>query len=218
MIYMENNTIKVTGTATVKVKPDTYRLTVKVERVLPTYDEAYEEGKKALLVINSTLSGSGLEESLAKTHRFDVTEHSKPRYVRNHYEGRVKDGYELHLRVTVDIDIENNLANDILKGFGTAIPFVETDIDAVISNPRAARMKALAYAVADAKEKAGIIASSIGVELGDVCKVVYGNDESGIVSYADGCCYGSAMGAELSMTAAEEELEESVEAYWYIKR
>lgn len=214
---METNTIKVSGTATVKVKPDTYRLTLKVERVLTTYDEAYEQGKKALLVINATLKDSGLEEALAKTQRFDVTEHTKPKYVRNRYEGYVKDGYELHLRVTVDIDINNNLANDILKACGNAIPFVETDLDAMISNPRDFRLKALAYAVADAKEKAEIIASSIGVELGDVCKVIYGSEESGMVCYEDKCC-AAPIGAALSMNAAEEELEETVEAYWYIKK
>lgn len=214
-----DNIIKVTGQAMMKVSPDTVRVNINVGRVMETYDEAYEQGKRNLNAINAVVTQSGLTQDIVKTHRFDVTEHTKPNYNKGNYVGYVKDGYELCQRITIDLPIDNVLVNDLAKGIGQSVPLVEVSLSHLIKEPRSYKLKVLAAAVTDASEKAAVIATALNCELGDIKEVIYGsNDYDGsFMCDSDIDCKTAPGSIEpLSMNAAEEELQDEVHITWYI--
>ncbi|MCM1141488.1 MAG: SIMPL domain-containing protein, partial [Muribaculum sp.] len=61
------NIIKVTGLAMMKVSPDTSRINITIGRVIETYDAAYEQGKRNLNAINAVVVEAGLSENDVKT-------------------------------------------------------------------------------------------------------------------------------------------------------
>lgn len=212
------NIIKVTGLAMMKVSPDTCRINITIGRVMETYDEAYEQGKRNLNAINAVVVEAGLSENDVKTHRFDVTEHTKPNYENGKYVGYIKDGYELCQKITIDLAINNSIVNDIAKGIGQSVPFVEVTLSHLIKEPRAYKMKVLASAVKDAAEKAEVIATALNCELGDIKEVVYGNDDYDGSFMCEMECKAAPGSIEpLNMNAAEEEIQDEVRVTWYIK-
>lgn len=202
-----------------KVAPDTARINIRVARVLATYDEAYEQGKQNLIGINSVVEETGISTELVKTHRFEVTEHTKPDYKHGKYVGYVKDGYDLDQRISIDLDIDNVLVNDIVKGIGQSVPMAEVSLLHLIKSPRTYKLKVLALAVKDAAEKAQVIADALDCQLGAIKEVVYGADDyDGSMMYESDCDCKCAdpSGASLDIHAVEEEIHDEVRITWYI--
>lgn len=68
-------TIKVLGQGDVKFTPDVTRVTVEIDALHSTYQEAFEAGAKNTNHIKDILAEHGFDRDLAKTSRFDVSMH-----------------------------------------------------------------------------------------------------------------------------------------------
>lgn len=212
------NVIKVAGGASLKVAPDYNKIRIEVSRVFTTNEEAYEVAKQNSLAIIAALESVKLDGSLAKTHTFDVSENTKPKYEKGRYVGYVKNGYDLRQVLFIEMPINNSILNTLTKEIYEHVPFVEIKFDTFVSEPRQHKLKALSLAVEDAKEKAEIIASSLGCKLGAIVEANYGVGD--VRTYYDDCdcecSIGSAPGAALEFTGQEQEFEQSVIITWQL--
>ena len=81
------NIIKVSDSATLKVAPDTMRIRIEVNSHFASNEAAYEQAKFNSLQVLASLKNVGLDESIAKTVNFDISEDSKPIYEKGRWTG-----------------------------------------------------------------------------------------------------------------------------------
>ena len=212
--------IKVFGSAMLKVAPDYNRIIIKVNHTFADNDEAYEVAKKNNLFILAALDEAGLDGSLLKTKCFDISENSKPVYEKGRWMGYQKNGYILEQQLYIDLPIENKRLNKINKAIAENVPYVEIELKTFLSNPHEHRMKALSLAVLDAKEKAGVMAATLGCTLGQILEINY-NAENDDYEVSDSCLSlpsgpSCDSGAALELTGEEESISESVRINWQL--
>ena len=97
------NIIKVSGSATIKVAPDTLRIRIEVNSHFASNEAAYEQAKVNCLQVLTSLKNVGLDETLAKTINFDISEDSKPIYEEGRWTGYKKNGYDLNQLFYIDL-------------------------------------------------------------------------------------------------------------------
>lgn len=212
----QKNVIKVAGSAIIKAAPDTHRIRVEISRTFKSNDAAYETGKKNLIFINEALKANGLEPELAKTHWFDISENDKRAFdEKGRFIGYEKNGYYLRQVVNIDIPLDNKITNELSKAIADTVPYVEISLDTYLSNKKEFKLKAMASAVADAKEKAEVLVASLGCTLGSILEINYGCGDTDRYYYDDCCCETvGAPGNALEMTGEEEEIREGVQIIW----
>lgn len=167
-------TISVQGKGAIHVVPDVMRLEVRVQSVFPDYQHAYAQAKENFAWMVKILEYNKKNGKLAKTIRFDITDHIVPVYdddgdIIDH----LKKGFDLDQRIKVDLPVDNVLANCIVKGVGKFIPGAQIEVGYTLQDPRPSQLKMLARAVSDAGEKAKLMVEAAGCTLGAVIKIDY---------------------------------------------
>lgn len=171
---IENARISVQGKGAIHVVPDVMRIEVKVQSVFPDYQHAYAQAKENFGWMVKILEYNKKQSNLAKTIRFDITDHLVPEYNNAGKQiGYEKDGFDLEQCIKVDLPVDNVLANNIVKGIGKFIPDAQIDVGYTLQDPRPSQLKMLARAVSDAKEKAKLMVEAAGCTLGSVVKIDY---------------------------------------------
>lgn len=181
----ENRKITVTGKGSVYVVPDVTRLEVIVESVFATYEEAYQQARENSKWMVQILEYNHKSGKLAKTIRLDITDHTINEYDDNdHYIGQIKDGFDLDQRFKIDLEINPDLINKIVRGVGKFIQGAQISIGYTIQDPRPSQLKMLDRAVKDATEKAKIMAEAANCKLGPVSNIYYNHQEISVYSEA----------------------------------
>lgn len=180
------NTINVSGTGEVFAIPDTASFTFTVMEEGKTAGDAQEKATKKMNAILDAVKEMGIEEKDTKT----VGYYSNPKYEYSSSvcpvsrEGvvaycppgkQVLTGYEVSQSILIKIR-KTDQAGDVLTKVGTlgasnisGLSFVTDDMDAVQAEARK-------LAIEDAKEKAEILAKSLGVK---IVKMVSFNESGG---------------------------------------
>lgn len=171
---IEDAKITVIGNGSIHVVPDVMRLQVRVQSVFPDYQHAYAQAKENFAWMVKILEYNKKSGKLAKTIRFDITDHLVPKYdADGDLIGHTKEGFNLDQRIKVDLPVDNFLANCIVKGIGKFIAGAQIEIGYTLQDPRPSQLKMLARAVSDAKEKAALMAEAAGCKLGGVISIDY---------------------------------------------
>lgn len=181
---MNESTIKVVGTGYVHVVPDVTRLDINIRRVFDTYKDAYNCAKENTSWMVKILEYNKQPGSLAKTIQLDISDNMVNQYKGSNYIGTKKEGYLLKQEIKVDLGIDNELVNNVVRGVGKFIDSAQISIGYTQQDPRPTQLKILARAVKDAHEKAAIMAEAAGCELGEVQSIEYGEREVHIYSQA----------------------------------
>ena len=171
---MEKSTISVEGRGAIHVVPDVTRLKINVNQWFENYEKAYAQGKENSSWMVKILEYNKKPGDLAKTISFNIEDHTFNEYDdNNHYIGQVKDGVMLNQVFKVDLPIDAQLVNCIVKGVGKFVPSAQIDIDYALQDERPSQLKMLKRAVVDAREKAEIMAEASGCSLGNVLSINY---------------------------------------------
>lgn len=182
---MEKGTIAVTGRGNIHVVPDVTRLEVSVQSVFPTYEAAYQQAKENSKWMVQILEYNNKSGKLAKTIRFDISDHLVNEYDENdHYIGQIKDGFDLIQHFKIDLGMDTVLLNKIVRGIGKFIAGAQINIGYTIQDPRPVQLKIIERAVKDAREKAEIMAISADAKLGSVKEIRYGHQSPHVYSEA----------------------------------
>ncbi|MBP6971369.1 MAG: SIMPL domain-containing protein [Bacteroidaceae bacterium] len=177
--------ISVVGRGTIHVVPDVTRIEVTVSAVFDTYDEAYKKAREGSSWMVKILEYNNLSGNLCKTVKLDISDHLVSEYDENdNYIGQLKEGYDLNMKMKIDIGIDNVMVNNLVRGIGKFISGAQINIGYTVMDPRPTQLKMLERAVKDATEKAEIMANAAGCQLGSVSEIEYERQSIHVYSQA----------------------------------
>lgn len=162
--------ITVTGQGEIDVAPDMAIVTLSVMREAETARAALDENNEAMAEVIAALKDAGVADRDLQTSGLSIN----PRYV------YPQNGNGEELPRIVAYQVANTLTIRVreLDGVGGIIDRAVTlgvnqggSISFVNDDPRAARMEARKRAVADALERARVLAEAAGAELGNVMEI-----------------------------------------------
>ena len=218
---MDEKTITVTGRGAIHVVPDITRLTLSLESVHDTYEEAYNLAKNDNERIGKIMEQVGLDSKLPKTTRLDIDKKTIREYDKyNNYKGDKFIGFNLDHEIKIDLGMDNVLLNKIIKAIGENLKQAEINVGYTVRDIRPAQLKMLDRAVKDAKEKASIMAAACGCSLGLVKSINYSVQEVHVYSQARmihdsaeaKCCNEES----LDITPDDLEVSDDVTVIWYL--
>jgi uncharacterized protein YggE len=160
-------TIVTTGTGRVTVEPDIAELRLGVATSRPTVGEARTVAAEAMTAILSAVSAAGVERRDIRTSTLSV----QPRYDYRDGKPPTLTGYDL---ANVVVVTARDLARlgDVIDG---ALGAGATSLDGLtfrVDDPRAAEREARTTAVAEARERADVLAAAAGVTIAGVHDIV----------------------------------------------
>jgi uncharacterized protein YggE len=160
-------TIVTTGTGRVIVEPDIAELRLGVAISRPTVGEARNAAAEAMTAILQAVSAAGVERHDIRTSTLSV----QPRYDYRDGKPPTLTGYDL---ANVVVVTARDLARlgDVIDGALTA---GATSLDGLtfrVDDPRAAEGEARTAAVAEARERAEVLAAAAGVTIAGVHDIV----------------------------------------------
>ncbi len=211
--------ITVTGKGSVHVVPDVTRLSLTLESIHDTYEEAYLQAKENTERLGRVMNQVKLDPKLPKTIRMDIDKKTIKEYDHNnHFTGVKFLGFALDHQVKIDLGMDNVLLNSIVKLIGQELKQAEINIGYTVRDTRPAQLKMLEKAVKDAREKARIMAAACDCRLGAVKDIRYGAHEIHVFSEARMihsadeavCC----SPESLDITPDDLEFSDSVTVVW----
>ena len=165
-------TMKVTGRGRLKLRPDTTRLTLTLGGVEPEYDAALRRSADETKMLAAAFKEVGFARTDLKTQTFNIN---------TEYEGYEDNGvwkqrfvgYRFQYVLRVDFDSDNERLGRTLAALASCAVNAEIRISYTVSDPDAAKNALLGKAVADAGEKAAVLADVAGVQLGVIQTIDY---------------------------------------------
>lgn len=166
----EQKIIRVMGTGNVKVAPDTTRLTFEVDSLHDTYESAYNEASMGNEEMKSFLESLEIGRDSLKTTNFSITKETE---WNRKEDKRVFVGFKLSQSLYLDLPIDSVLISRVIATLGDAWPELEVNILFIKKNAHDAKLQILESAVKDAREKAEVIAATLGHKLGGFVSADY---------------------------------------------
>jgi uncharacterized protein YggE len=165
-------TIRVTGKGTLKLHPDLTRITITLSEVYKEYAEALKRSSEDTEKLKELLAGFGFEHKDLKTLGFNVDAEYESYREKDEYKQRLK-GYRYRHNMKVEFGSDNDRLGRILYALANSKLRPEFSISYTVKDQEAAKNVLLGKAVADAKEKAAVLAEAAGLALGSIQTVDY---------------------------------------------
>lgn len=166
-------TIKVTGKGNLKVKPDMTRVTITLEGVYPEYEETLRKSAQDTECLKEVLGKLGFAKTDLKTLSFHVdTKQENYRDKNNEWKQRFV-GYEFHHIMKLEFGSDNALLGKVLFALANAPVRPEFRLSYTVKDKEKTKNELLGRAVADAKEKAAVLAQAAGVTLNNLMSIDY---------------------------------------------
>lgn len=171
------NTLSVTGSASIAAVPDKVQLTMNVERMgmnIPALKEEVDTITRSLL---SKLAELGVQEQAIQSHAIRV-------YPQHRYsDGEQKLlGYQVNRRIIVDFDSIDQHSGFIAYALNNGVERVDEPVYQ-LSNADSLYQQALAEAIKTAQAKAQRMASAAGAQLGQVQSLQESSQQAPVVRY-----------------------------------
>ncbi len=154
------NTISVSGEGQVFAVPDVAVFTLTVREESKDVKSAQKVATKKINEVIDYLKKEGIEERDIKT----ISYNANPRYNWTQGKGRELQGYEVSQSVRVKVR-DTDKAGEILAGVGARGIDNVSGLTFQIDDDDALKAKARREAIADAKRKADVLASDLGVDI-----------------------------------------------------
>ncbi len=180
------NTITVSGTGEVIVKPDMATVSFGVVKLSADVTTAQTESATKMEAILQVLKDNGVEDKDIKTTNYNIyPKYEYQNYVSYPYGKQVMVGYEVSQTVSVKIR-DLSTAGAILAGVGKAGATDISGLNFTVDDEDSIKDQARDLAIKDAKAQAKVLAKSLGVRLiritsyteGGVYPVYYGLEKA----------------------------------------
>ena len=202
--------ITVSATGTVKVTPDTVRLSTTISALAATNKEALAKANDGASTFRTVLLAAKIDKKDIKTQSFSVS----PEYNYTQEKGQVLVGYRASQSSEVIIRDEKNagpIIDAIIASSGEEL--VINSVSPFILETTKATTTARAVAVKSAKTKASAYAKLLGVKLG---KVAYLNENSSPVYTGPVFAMAKDSVAATQIDLGQQEITVTVEVRWNI--
>ena len=215
---MDQKTIRVMGVGNVKVAPDTTRLRFSVESTYEEYEEAYADAAVGNGELQKALQKLKLPKESLRTSDFSITRNREWNRDKGCY---IYDGFKLEQSLALDLPIDSVLTSKVIAALGAAWPELEVKISFVRKDVHDVKLQILESAVKDAREKAEVIASTLGHKLGGIVNVDYSKHRLDIHVHEEEycCCKMEEPQDDASIDYTPEDIEagDTVETVWYLE-
>lgn len=216
---MEQKTIRVMGVGNVKVAPDTTRVRFSVESTYEEYEDAYTDAAVGNGELQKALQKLNLPKESLKTSDFSITRNREWNRDKGCY---VYDGYKLEQSLALELPLDSILVSKVIATLGDAWPELEVRIAFIRKDVHDVKLQILESAVKDAREKAEVIASTLGHKLGGIVGVDYSKHRLDISFHErDYACSDVELsaGAPKGIDYTPEDIEagDTVETVWYLE-
>ena len=202
--------ITVSATGTVKVTPDTVRLSTTISALAATNKEALAKANESASTFRTVLLAAKIDKKDIKTQSFSVS----PEYNYTQDKGQVLLGYRASQSSEVIIRDEKNagpIIDAIVASSGEEL--VINSVSPFVLETTKATTAARAAAVKTAKTKANAYAKLLGVKLG---KVAYLNENSSPVYSGPVFAMAKDSAAATQIDLGQQEITVTVEVRWNI--
>jgi uncharacterized protein YggE len=202
--------ITVSATGTVKVTPDTVRLSATISALAATNKEALAKANESANTFRTVLLAAKIATKDIKTQSFSVS----PEYNYTQDKGQVLLGYRASQSSEVIIRDEKNagpIIDAIVVSSGDSL--VINSVSPFVLETKKATIAARAAAVKSAKTKASAYAKLLGVRLG---KVAYLNENSSPVYTGPVYAMAKDSVAVTQIDLGQQEITVTVEVRWNI--
>lgn len=167
----EKSTITADGSATIKIKPDEAVFSISIQTLKDKAEDAQSEDAKISAAVISSLKNLGIKEEDIKTQYFNL-------YKREDWseKGSVFKGWQVdhNLEVrTSDVENVGKYLDAAVKNGATGINSINLDLSE--AKKKKVFNQALMKAGAEAKDKAEVLAKSVGAKLGSIVSVSQGS-------------------------------------------
>jgi len=178
-------TITVKGTGKASVSPDLIVVSMKLATEDKEYDKTMENAAEKIELLNKALEEIGFEKKALKTTSFNVrTEYESVRSKDGGYKSVFK-GYACNHSLKVELDFDTKRLAEVLTAVSHCLAKPEFSVSFTVKDPTAISRELLKAAAQNAKEKAEILCSASGVELGELISVDYNWEEICLYSNTD---------------------------------
>lgn len=219
-------TIRVTGKGKLSVKPDTIRLIMTLEDITTEYADSLELSTRMTNEIKELFAGLGFDKKDVKTLHFQIeAEYERYQDRDNSWKRRFK-GYKFTHRFKIEFPADNEKLGQVLYELSFAKVRPEFRIEYTVSDPEKQKNQLLKNAIADAKEKAAVLADASDVVLGDILTIDYSWGEINFVSrpmddlMLSECCMApptEARGYDIDIEPDDIDVSDTVTVIWMIK-
>lgn len=214
----EQKIIRVMGTGNVKVAPDTTRLTFEVDSLHDTYEKAYNEASMGNGEMKSFLESLEIGKDSLKTTNFSITKETE--WSRKE-DKRVFVGFKLSQSLYLDLPIDSVLISRVIATLGDAWPELEVNILFIKKNAHDVKLQILESAVKDAREKAEVIAATLGHKLGGFVSADYSKRSVDINFRTEENlrlrCEDCSEEKGIDFTPDDIEAGDTIETVWYLE-
>lgn len=206
-------TISVTGNGSATARADRIVANITIERTAPEVEEVERLLADDRKAVAAALDGVAVPRERVRSHGIQVFpwhEWEKDRHVFKGFRGTEK--------IVVRIPFEAGRSLELVRALARVLRHVRVNVDYLVRDPAAAKRRALEAAVADARQKAEIIAAASGCRLGRLRSF---KDE---VAYSGRGQVGSSLSLRINhdravdddFIAIDQELNASVTSVWEI--
>ena len=165
-------TIRVTGNGRIKLKPDMIRITLSLEGCYPEYGETLRRSSQDTERLKDLFAGFGFERSDLKTLNFRVDTEYESYMDLGAFKQRFA-GYKFFHWMKVELDFDNELLGRVLYALANCDVKTEFRISYTVKDPEVAKNELLGQAIADATEKASVLAKAAGLTLKEIRNIDY---------------------------------------------
>lgn len=220
MQKMNKRTIVITGTSTLNVKTDYVKIQFDIDKKDCVYEKTLSLLTEQVNKITQIITDNGFSKNDLKTSNFNIEKDTK-------YDKKKQEyyfvGYRARETLSLSFPIDNKRINSILASIWAEIKDVEFNISFYCFNPNKYENQLIKSAVEDAKEKAVLIAETIGVKLKRIEKIDYSFSEIHIedtLAYDFSpkmCCAETLIGSLPDMEPEDTKLNKSITIVWEIE-
>ena len=215
---MDQKTIRVMGVGNIKVTPDTTRLRYSVESTYEEYEEAYADAAVGNGELQKALQKLKLPKESLRTSDFSIMRNREWNRDKGCY---IYDGFKLEQNLALELPLDSVLTSKVIAALGAAWPELEVKISFIRKDVHDVKLQILESAVKDAREKAEVIASTLGHKLGGIVNVDYSKRRLDIHVHEEEycCCKMEEPQSDDSIDYTPDDIEagDTVETVWYLE-
>ena len=214
----EQKTIRVMGTGFVKTAPDTTRLSFEVDSLHDTYEKAYAEAAVGNKNLRDTLEKLDIPKDSLKTTNFSITKETEWRRKEDKY---VFVGFKLRQKLAIELPLDSIITSKVMSALGNAWSELEVNISFIKKDTHDVKLQIVESAVKDAREKAEVIAATLGHKLGGIISADYSKRSIDINYHEErlAICDGGFGDKNSSIDYTPDDIEagDTIETVWYLE-
>ena len=157
-------TIRVTGTAQLKLRPDVTVVTMTLQGTEPEYSAALNRASREAETLRDVLERLSFKREELKTLSFHVNAEYEGYEEAGVWKQRFT-GYRFDHMLKVSFDSENERLGEVLTALANSAVSPMLQLSFTVKDPETAKKALLFQAVADAREKALLLAEASGARL-----------------------------------------------------